>query len=112
MPRKLTQDERATLVMGRASQIAISDEWFDGDVWALEGEDFAPLMPEIARQQVRNYAARHGWKVATKIREGVLYVQKINGDTLVVETDSDGETPPVEGETPAVEPETEGRRGR
>lgn len=88
MARKLNKSERAQMTFARGSQIAVDEAWFDGEVWALESEDFAPHTPEVARQLIRSQAVKRGHKIATKIRDGVLYLQVVAPSTAVVENDA------------------------
>lgn len=89
MARKLNAVELEKMAFARASQIAIDEGWFDGDMWQLEPSDFAPLTAEIARGVIRTQAVKRGKKIATKIKNGNLYIQVIPDTTLVVEVDSD-----------------------
>lgn len=108
MARKLTNQERSEMTFARSSSINVPDEWLDGDVWALESEDFAPHTPEIARQLIRTVAQKRGKKIATKIREGVLYIQVVPEAANVVELDRADEDAPV---PPEEEEQVRGRRG-
>lgn len=88
MPRKLTKTEREGMTFTRGNQIVVDEKWFDGDVWAFETADMAPHTPEIYRQLIRNAAVKRGHKIATKIEEGVVYIQTVPEGTEVVESDA------------------------
>lgn len=53
------------------------EDWFDGQIWALEkGEDFKTSV-EGLRSSVHNAAKRMNIRVQTKIRGEVLFVQSL-----------------------------------
>ena len=89
MARKLSKVERETLSMARASSIHVPAEWFDGDVWELDSLDYAPHSAEVARQLIRSHAVKAGHKLASKIKNGKLFIQAIPASVEVVENDND-----------------------